>query len=281
MHTIQFKFPLSVGLDGSDTNPNNPPSRALSTLLANGKNHKAQTFCYLNTTDKFNSTTPRQWLGVFLHSIGDRILFFPGLDIPIDWIETTREGANSQKRTFSIDHFSAEPSRQRWHITAPDSREHINGGRMPQISGEDSYHWLGLSFQNHQAFLPLYKETYVTYSSPKSDVGRRMNNLRELEQYTTYVQVNIENQEQSTFRPCFLHLCFIISRPTAPNYKGSELLLPVGSPYLDSPLPNPTPNFRIWHNRIPLSTSWDIQAITMLLPGTISQPIIFTGPAFL
>ena len=179
MYTIQYKFHLSVGQDGFDTDANNPLSRALSVLLASGKNHKAQSFCYLHTANEFNISNPQHWLGVFIHSSGNRILFFPGFNFPIEWVETSKEGTSPKKHIFNIDHFSAEPLRQRWHITSPNSENHMNGGRLPETPGKGCYHWIGLSFQSYNAFWPLYKETYVIHQSPQKDVGRRMKLLNE------------------------------------------------------------------------------------------------------
>ena len=147
MHTIQFEFPLSFGIDGVDTSETTPLSRALSALLASGKDHKAQTFCYLNSPDISNPSTQPKWLGVFIHSSGDRILFFPGLNIPIDWIEMVKDGAKPISRSFKLDHFSAEPKRQKWHITSPGSNDHFPGGRTRQAD-EGSHYWLGLSLKS-------------------------------------------------------------------------------------------------------------------------------------
>ncbi len=278
MHTIQFEFPLSIGQDGVDTSETNPLSRAFSALLASGKDHKTQTFCYLNFPGDSNPSAHLRWLGVFIHSSGDRILFFPGLDVPIDWVETVRDGSDPVRRTFKLDHFSAEPERYKWHITSPGSNEHIPGGRTRQAD-RDSYYWLGLSLQNYSSFLPAYKCTYVTHNSPPSDVGRRTSILRELEQSTNYAQVKIDNQEHFDYSASFIHMNFIFSRPSAPNYVGPEWLLPIGSPYLVTQPPDLIPNIRL--HRIPLSSSWDIQIATMLVPGIISRAVVFTSPASL
>ena len=274
MHTVQLEIPLSIGIDGVDANPINPISRAFSALLANGKPHKAHTFCFLNVVDNSNSAIPPRWLGVFVHTEGDRVSFFPGLRNPIDWIEMTRQGSTPSKMSFYLDHFSAEPSRQMWHLTTSSSKEHNPGGHLREAS-QDSYFWISLSLQSYQSFLPTYKRTLVIYNTPQSDTARRLRLLRQLEQ--PHYQVNIENQVSNTSHPYFLHMCFILSLPSAPNYSGSEFILPVGSPYLNPPLPDPIPYLKFWRNRVCLSPSWDIQIITMLLPGTISQPFTFTG----
>lgn len=274
MHTVQLEIPLSIGLDGIDANPINPVSRAFSALLANGKPHKAHTFCFLNVVDKSILPIPPRWLGVFVHTEGDRVLFFPGLNDPIDWIGITKHRLAPSRGLFYLDHFSAEPSREMWHLTARSSKNHISGGHLRKAS-QDSYFWISLSMQSYRSFLPTHKRTLVIYDTPQSDTARRLKLLRQLEQ--PHYQVNIGNQDGSTSRPYFLHMCFILSQSSAPNYIGSEFILPIGSPYLNQPLPDSIADFKFWRNRVCLSLSWDIQIITMLLPGTISQPFTFTG----
>ena len=274
MHTTQLEIPISIGLDGVDTNSINCVSRAFSSLLGNGKPHKAHVFCFLNYLDTNIESITQRWLEVFVHTEGDRVLFFPGLDKQLDWIEVTKEESPTNRETFYLDHFSAEPRREEWHLTTTTSAKHLRGGRLRK-SGDESYFWFSLSLQSHHAFPPIYKRTILTYETPRSDTARRLKLLRKLEQ--PHYEVRIENVESKMIHPYFLHLCFILIPPTAPNYSGSEFILPNGSPYLLTPLPDSIENLQFWRNRVRLSTQWDIQIITMLLPGALSIPFTFTS----
>ncbi len=274
MHHTQLEVPISIGLDGIDTNPINCVSRAFSSLLGNGRPHKAHVFCFLNFIDANINSPSQRWLGVFVHTEHDRVLFFPGLNYQLDWVELTKQGSTAKKEKFYLDHFSAEPYREQWHLTTTVSADHLHGGRLRK-AGEESYFWFSLSLQSHDVFSPIYKRTILTYETPRSDTARRLKLLRKLER--PHYEVRIENVGNKIFHPYFLHLCFILVPPAAPNYNGSEFILPDGSPYLSTPLPDSIeiPQFR--HNRVCLSSQWDIQIITMLLPGALSIPFTFTS----
>jgi hypothetical protein len=273
MHSLQIEIPLDIGIDGIDTNPFNCASRAFSTLLGNGKPHKAHVFSFLNFSDINVEPVPHKWFGVFVHTDGDRVLFFPGLSDSIDWIETTKQILGTKRRQFQLDHFSAEPSRQMWHLTS-SLKEHIPGGRLKD-TGQESYHWFSLSVQSWHTFSPAHKRTIIAYETPQSDTGRRLSILRGLER--PHYEVKMENVNGVTPHPYFLHMSFILSSPSVPFYNGSEFILPIDSPYLLSPLPEVIEQFQVWRNRICLSDQWDIQVITMLLPGKLSQAFTFNG----
>jgi hypothetical protein len=281
MDTIALELSMSVGDNGLDSNPNNPLSRAFSALLAEGLPHQAHTLCFLNPGNAPDSpiTQPR-WLGVFVHTAGGRILFFPGLNTPIDWLETARDNLAPNRRSLSLDHISAEPARQRWHFTGLGSDQHVAGGRTPEAA-DGSFFWFGLSLQSHDGLMLAHKRTLVVHRAPPSDVPRRLEEFRQLQGSATYARVNSDMGTTFPFSPSFLHICFLFSSPTAPNYTGPEWLPPAGSPYLTPPLPPEVAEARIRLHRIPLSDEWDIQIHTMLLPGTITVPAAFTSPGSL
>jgi hypothetical protein len=281
MEIIRLELTLSMGEDKLDDDPRNPISRAYSALLAQGRAHKAHTLCFLNPGNSSNAPldNPR-WLGVFVHSAGDRILFFPALSAPIDWLETRSRGTSAAKRSIALDHISAEPDRLRWHFTGVGSEDHISGGRTPS-DGRGSYYWFGLSIQSENSLMPTRRHTIITHESPAADIERRFTELRSLEDSASYAYVGSDTGHVAPFQPNFLHFCFLFSERSAPNYSGPEWLAPAGSPYISPPLPAEVPDTRIRLHRIPLSADWDVQIATILLPGTINVPATFTGPGSL
>lgn len=251
MGTIKSKLSLSVGIKGTDTDPFNPLSRGLSALLAEGRPHKAHTLCFLNPSGTQAPGKDFRWLGVFIQSDGERIVFFPGLMVPIDWIEKGERGVTSEKQTFKLDHISIEPARQRWHFTTSGSREHMPGGRTPE-TGQGTYFWLGLSVQSEKTFALAYRNTFVIHESPDSDAERRIRLLGDLNRFRTNGYINCDPKPGSDFGPSFLHMCFVFGLRSAPNYQGPDWLLPDGSPYLEIPLPADMPGVRVRLNRMPL-----------------------------
>jgi hypothetical protein len=278
MQTIRLELSLSVGENQVDDNPRNPVSRAFAALLGGGRPHDSQTLCFLNTSHDMHSehSKPR-WLGVFIQSTGRRILFFPGLISPIDWVEKSRKGSPPIRTSIQLDHISAEPARQRWHFTGIGSGTHLAGGRTPS-NGNGSRFWFGLSIKSEESLMAVQKQTIVTHLSPPSDSDRRLAELKRLESQVTYAYVNSDTSEKGPFQPSFLHLCFVLSERSAPDFRGPEFLAPEGSPDLTPPLPNVVPDTRVRLHRIPLSKDWDIQISTVILPGSLRVPAIFTGP---
>jgi len=73
--TLKIEYRLDQGVPGRDDDPKNPISRALTSLMKDNSRlpSLAQTFLVDEAPGE-----PWRWLGVFVKSAGDRILFFPG-----------------------------------------------------------------------------------------------------------------------------------------------------------------------------------------------------------
>lgn len=279
MSTISLQVDLSQGIDGFDRDPKNPLSRAYGALLGKGRTHLSHTLCYLNSDDDRNSPpTDLRWLGVFLHSAGDRILFFPGLAVPIDWVETARGSAAATRHSLQLDHIAAEPARQRWHFTGIDSAIHVAAGRTPEHLDSGSYFWFGISLPGAESFRPAYKQTLIEYSAPQVDLARRSKELARLQSAAAFASVNCDTPLRlSSEESVFLHIGVLFTKKNGPVYRGMEWLAPGGSPYVSPPLPQEVPETRIRYHRIHLSTEWDISIGTIVLPGKLSVAAAFTG----
>lgn len=277
MSIISLQVDLPNGKDGFDRNPKNPLSRAYAALLEKGRPHLSHTLCYLNSEDDSNSApTDLRWFGVFLHSAGERILFFPGLAVPIDWVETAHGSASPTRHSLQLDHISAEPIRQRWHFTGIDSVTHVAAGRTPEHPGSGSYFWFGISLSNAQSFLPVYKHTLVVHTAPQADLARRRNELSRLQSSASYARVNCDTQLRLAPEESFLHIGVLFTKKSRPVYRGMEWLVPDGSPYVSPPLPQEVPQ-AVRNHQIPLSTEWDVSVGTIVLPGKLSVAAAFTG----
>ena len=281
MGTIELLFNLNVGRNGQDTSPTNPLSRAYDNLLAHGRHHRAHSLCFYNAPGRrSNRTADLRWLGVFGESLGDRVILFPGFSVPIDWLETTRPNEPSDRKAFYLDHFTAEPARQRWHFTEVGRSDHVAGGRMP-TSDSGMLFWFGLSVHDEQALLPVQKSTVVRHNSPNADADRRIRILRELEESAISGYISSDIATRDSFRHSFLHFTFMVGRPSKKPYEGYERLVPAGSNYLKEPLPKIIPESNVILHRHALSNEWVVDISTVWLPGKLEVLIAFTSPASL
>jgi hypothetical protein len=80
------------------------------------------------------------WVGVFVLSVANRIIFFPALDFDSEWLQSHR----GSLRAFHIDHLSLEPDRRRWHFTQHDARDHVAGGVTHPIR-DGGVLWFGMT----------------------------------------------------------------------------------------------------------------------------------------
>jgi hypothetical protein len=281
MGAIQLQLNLNVGKEGTDSSATNPLSRAYDNLLTHGKAHLGHTLCYFNASGRdAQEVSDLRWLGVFVHSAGDRILLFPGFSIPVSWLEANLPSDSPRRRGFYLDHFTAEPARQRWHFTELGRADHVPAGRMPASDGGMLF-WFGLSVEDEQSLLPVHKSTVVRHDCPDSDVQRRTGLLRELENSARSGYISSDLSTRSAFPHSFLHFTFMIGRKDALPYSGHERLVPAGSDYLKDPLPHQIPESNIVLHRHPLSRKWVIDISTVWLPGKLKVPIVFTSAATL
>lgn len=281
MGKIELSLELNVGKNGTDSSPTNPLSRAYDNLLKHGKPHRGHTLCYFKSAGREAlEVGDLHWLGVFVHSEGGRVLLFPGFSIPVDWLETTRPSNSTERRSFYLDHFSAEPDRQKWHFTEVGGSDHVSAGSMP-TSVDGMLFWFGLSVADHETLMPVHRTTVVRHDCPDSDAERRIDLVRQLEQSARSGYISSDLSTRSAFTHSFLHFTFMIGKSDTPPYKGYERLVPAGSKYLRDPLPEYIPESNIVLHRHPLSSDWVIDISTVWLPGSLEVPIVFTSPATL
>ena len=76
-----------------------------------------------------------------------------------------------------------------------------------------------------------------------------------------------------------IHFACLIGSPETPNYSGSDLMLPAGSPFLQTPLGNEVRRLAARRHRIDLDTSVSIQLVSAALRPDLTVPITFTTRA--
>lgn len=273
---VDLSFNLNTGQSGVDNDPFNPLSRGLRVPMEEGRPHKSHALCFYFGEEKRLMANPfLRWLGVLVLSVGDRVIFFPGLSQAPNWIETTSYGHTSPRQSFDLDHISLEPERERWHFTAPGSADHRAGGRA-QALGQGRLSWFGLSIQSEDVLRSVLSTTVARFPAPPSDVQRRVDHLTRAQSDAPHNSIGLLDGSKARFEQGFPHFCFTALPNSAPKYEGPNWLIPAGSPSLLDPFPTRIPDFQVRLQRIELPGPFDIQISSMWLPGRLGVPGLWT-----
>jgi len=273
---VRFDYRINQAESGEDLDANNPLFRAASNLVESGKPYLGHSIALFSMGKKglFKYQTVR-WLGVFLLSKGNRVIFFPGFNQKSEWISTTSKGNTTQAADFSTDHLSLEADRKSWHFTEAGSTIHKAGGKTLNVN-KNRVLWFGFSIKNENVLKVVKRSTLLGYSSPATDSERRIELFSRIQNEAAQHIITPSNKGLNRFDPSFLHFTVCIGPKGAEDYEGPEWLLPTGSPRLEDPIPKTIKDFYIARHRIALANQIDIQISCMLLPGNISVPSIYS-----
>src|SRR5262249_55452742 len=151
--TLKLTFQMPNGLPGQDDDPKNPVSRALTSLMRDST--LLPTFTQAFLIDETEGQ-PWRWLGIFVRSAGDRILFFPGFKDDIDRVRGSRGEQLKFDRQFRIDHLSLEKDRESWHITTGRSKDHQGGPPATDLGGGRVL-WFGMSLASTEVMREVHQ----------------------------------------------------------------------------------------------------------------------------
>ena len=276
MQTIEFSWESDLGRTGSDDDPNNPISRAFNRMLLHGKPDDAFTFCFYGGEEsELARIYPLRWFGVFVLTSVGKVLIFPGFDVIPIGISVNRGISQESRSLFVLDHLTLEMDRQRLHATTPESEDHINLGRTPNL-GNDRLLWLGMSIAEDTLLRILSKDTYVIAPTPSSDSFRRFEILRVLGRDASHNIIHLIDGSRNLFEQGFLHFRFIVGPYNAPTYPGENLLHPIDSRFWSGPSSTELTNLPIRTHDVNLGESITIQVTTSWLPGSLSVPVVLT-----
>ena len=262
---------MPMGLPGCDSSRENPLSRAVRQLLEDGKPFPRLSMCFFDP-----KTSPFRWLGVLVHSAGDRILFFPGYAQTPIALQVFAGGAQVEERPFLFDHASLERDLQSWHVTTPQSADHVGRPKTLKL-GDSRVLWFGLSAASDEALRPVLLVTKATASVPPRDSERRTQAFMRARDGAEFPLVSLNTDLPRRKSPSFLHFSFVVGPAGFPDYVGTDIAAPVESPYVTPPLPSSIPRLPSRSHRVRLSGSIELQITVTELPGSLSVPIIFTG----
>lgn len=276
MDTIEVFLRLSHGSPSIDDDPSNPLSRALNQLLVEGGPFNSLSLCFYTPTNRPQMPSAK-WLGVLVHSAGNRIIFFPGFSFSSDWLRTYRGLVFQSHIAFQLDHLSLDNGFRRWHFTSPDSAHHLAAGHTEEL-GEGRYLWFGMSTASLAIMREMRTETIVRAPAPSSDVERRLRSFGEAHDQGSYHGISLDPGAELQFEEGFLHFSFIASPVDASIYRGERHAIPFGSPFLDGALPNPIRGLLVRAHQVRLTPTITIQITAMWLPGSLTVPTTFTTP---
>jgi hypothetical protein len=274
--SLHFSWNMDIGADGEDADPMNPFARALTRLLTDGQPLQKLALCFLNLPNSDGDPAALRWLGVFVYSSANRLIFFPGYaSVPGGLI-----GFRGQSMMFNAsqptDHISLEGDRNSWHATTPHSRNHYGGPRPLDIGGGRIL-WYGMSFPNRDVMREAKKVTKIVADVPASDARRRTDVFKAARESSTFPLVSLNSEQEYDPVPGFYHLSVIVGPAGFELYRGTEHGFPRGSPFLLDPLPD--------HIQVPIASYMldmpphcGLQITLMRLPGRISSSIALTSP---
>lgn len=268
MEVLKFTCSMEIGIKGTDTDQENLLSRALNTLLREGKPIKWFSSVILEANPTISDP---KWLGVFVHSVNDRIIFFPSF---FDQYSLYKGQSLQRTEKFKIDHISLEKDRNSWHITSPNSRLH-QGGFKPLSLGEGRILWFGLSLKSNKVLRTLYQDTEIIVKSPRNDSDRRLDIFKDAE-IPPYI-LKLPHKADNGHSTQFIHLSIIIGPKDFPLYRGSNLALPINSPFLKDDLQKEISQCSVRLHRISLGNKYDVQIVAMYLPGSLTVPVTLTS----
>jgi hypothetical protein len=217
-----------------------------------------------------------RWLGVFVHSAGNRVLFFPGFADTFEAVHGFKDASLVWNQPFNFDHFTLESDFLTWHITSARSEDHLGKPRTLDI-GKDRVLWLGLSLADANVLRVVREDTQTKSDVPSSDTNRRREALVAARDSAQFPIILLNTEHSTSFQKDFLHFAFIVGPKGFEDYSGPEFDFPDKSPFLTEPFPNQLSNLPFRSHRIELSAAIDIQVTSFLLPGQLKIPVSFTS----
>jgi hypothetical protein len=281
MDRLKLTGYIEQGSPGIDDDPSNPLSRAVNRLFEKGRPFSRMGQCFFgDLASSLTRSTPLRWLGVFILSAGEQVLFFPGFAALPTGIESFRGQPPRHRHddpAFPVDHVSLEKDRTQSHFTTPRSKDHLRHWPTYPLEG-GRFLWFGMSVARETAMRELKRETIVTTYTPPSDSRRRVEVFHQAQNDAEHLWASLHPEARSRFEEGFFHFAVMVGPKEFPLYEGNQLDFPFGSPFLSEPLlPEALEQLPIRHHRLSLGSSIDIQIVTMWLPGTLRVPFSFNG----
>lgn len=260
------------GFPGEDLAASNPLWRATSRLFETGKPFPRLCMCFFKSP-----SDELKWLGVFVHTAGEKISFFPGFADSYSGVLGFREKKQVWNQAFDFDHLTLEPTLKTWHATSSRSQEHLGKPRTLDL-GESRVLWFGMSVVNEHILRPVRNQTRLRVYIPRSDARRRLDAFIAARDGARFPIVELNDEYSVSFDPAFLHFAVIAGPKGFSDYQAPDLGFPFDSPFLATKLQGDIGPLPLRSHRVELSESIDLQIVSCKLPGQAMLPVSFTSP---
>jgi hypothetical protein len=255
---------------GVDDSPDNPLARATQRLFLEGKPFKRLNKCFFLDPDG-----KIRWLGIFVHSAGDRVIFFPGFTEIHQHITSYNGNTLRWDQGFAIDHLSLEADRLSWHFTAPRSSSHMGKMYTHQLS-PNVFHWFSMSVKSKHDLRLAREETKVSAITPPRDIDRRLEIFRASREDAEFQIIDL-NESCTSGQPSFFHFSVTIGPPDF-SLKNSEILgIPYGSPLVKEHPLTPLVDIPSRVHRVRLSERAELEITSSVLAGDLKNRMVFSG----
>lgn len=269
--TMEITYPLPDGEPGVDDDQQNPLARALVPLM---EMHKQLPSIRLAFLAEGQDAPPNRWLGVFVRSPGDRVLFFPGLDVDLFRVRGTDGGIARFDKEFDLDHISLEKDQGTWHITSPMSKAHQGGPNAIDV-GQGRVLWFGMAVSDLAVLKKAKQRTSATFRVNDNATQHKLAQLQGA--IAGGESVKVPMPPPPAIGDWFPLVAVIVGPRDFPLYNGPEWGAPYGSSYVTGE-PAPDQKFTVWGNQFPLDDTTDVQVATTWIPGKMAIPMILTSP---
>jgi hypothetical protein len=259
---------------GTDSDPANPLMRALDDLmLFKGRPTSALAAAYI-----LDETSPKptcRWLGVFVHTDGDRVLFFPGLSVKHGaslFDLAPRPGKRAAPIPFAVDHISLDANRVSSHVTSFRSREHH---AVPPVRSlrDDCVRWFGMNVRATTILRPVKTKTVLRADLPSTDSQRRVDSFRRATEHSSSVLLHLPPGERAV--PGFLHVTAIVGPARFKPFDGSDAAIPTLAPLHDGVF-LPPEGWASSRSRLSLGPRIDIEFISIWFAGKLRDDVGFS-----
>ena len=273
MDTLELTWRMDGCSPGIDNSPDNPLARATDRLFRLGRPFFRLNKCFFREPDG-----TIRWFGIFVHSAGGRLLFFPGFGEVHTHLLGYEADVPRWNQPFNLDHLTLEPDRKTWHVTSPNSADHL-GKLYTRELGSGRAHWFSMSTASASELRLARESTQVSALTPARDVTRRTEVFRSAREGAMFqlLQLNTEVQPHPQ-GPAFLHFSVLVGPIGFPPLENEILGLPHGGPFLPDtfgPQPVQAP---IRVHRVQLSNKVELEITATCLPGQLKSQVVFTAP---
>jgi hypothetical protein len=205
---LMLTWRIDEASPGRDTCQDNPLARATKNLFSN----KGQPFKRINKSFFVDPSGCLRWMGIFVYSAGDRVLFFPGFSNKHKNLVGYKKDSLWKDVAMELDHISLEKDHLSWHVTNSGSTEHIGKIFTQELSDEARF-WFSLSVSSIQDLRIVKEETIVSSPTPQDDTQRRIDIFTKARESAIFNILSLNNECQSLKEPSFIVFTVLIGKP--------------------------------------------------------------------